>query len=129
MTLEEAREFFGNDKYATVATGVVIDSVEPGSSVCSLKLTDNHRNALGAVMGGVFYTLCDFAFAVATNDREHSTVTVTSQISYLSVAKGDTLYATASPIKDGRRSCFYEVKVTDNLGTLVAVAMTNGMHL
>lgn len=80
-------------------------------------------------MGGVFYTLCDFAFAVATNDRENSTVTVTSQISYLSAVKGDVLYATADVIKDGRRSCFYEIKVTDNLGTNVAVTMTNGMHL
>ena len=129
MTLEEAREFFAHDRYATVATGIEIDEVSTGSSVCSLKLSDNHRNALGAVMGGVFYTLCDFAFAVATNDKEHSTVTVTSQISYLSSVKGDTLYATATPLKDGRRSCFYEIKVTDNLGTLVAITMTNGMHL
>ncbi len=28
---------------------------------CSLKIEDRHRNAMGAVMGGVYFTLADFA--------------------------------------------------------------------
>lgn len=129
MTTEEAREYFAGDRFATKVTGIEILEKTDGRAVCSLKLTDEHRNALGAVMGGAIYTLCDFAFAVATNDKEKHTVTAVSQISYLSAAKGNTLTATAEPVKDGKRSCFYEIKVTDDLGVMVAIAMTNGMHL
>ena len=129
MTTEEAREYFAGDRFATKVTGIEILEKTDGRAVCSLKLTDEHRNALGAVMGGAIYTLCDFAFAVATNDREKHTVTAVSQISYLSAAKGNILTATTEPVKDGKRSCFYEIRVTDELGVAVAIAMTNGMHL
>ena len=129
MTLEEAREFFAQDRYATELTGITVEEIAEHFSVCRLALTEKHRNAVGGVMGGVVYTLCDFAFAVATNDAEHHVVTVVSQISYLSAAKGSTLYATANMVKDGRRTCFYTVTVTDELGTQVAVASTTGMHV
>jgi len=36
-------------------------------AICSLTLEAKHKNALGAVMGGVYFTLADFAFAVASN--------------------------------------------------------------
>ena len=80
-------------------------------------------------MGGAVYTLCDFAFAVATNSPEHHTVTAVCQISYLSLVKGNVLTAPADMIKDGRRTCFFQVTVTDELGTLVAIANTTGMHV
>ena len=65
--LQRAREFFQNDKYATKATGIVIEHVEENYAKCSLKIGDDHKNALGNVMGGVCFTLADFVFAVATN--------------------------------------------------------------
>ena len=33
-TLEEIRSRFKNDRFATNATGIVIDSAEPGKAVC-----------------------------------------------------------------------------------------------
>ena len=64
LTLK-AREVFANDHYATEATGATIDKVERRMAECSLTLADKHRNALGAVMGGVMFTLADLAFAAA----------------------------------------------------------------
>ena len=32
-------------------------------------------------------------------------------------------------LKDGKRNCFYEISVTDDQGTLVAVVSTTGAHL
>lgn len=127
--VEEAREIFSKDRYAMVTTGVDIEEVKEKYARCSLKLDDRHKNATGHVMGGAIYTIADFTFAVATNFRQPVTVTAVSQISYMGSPKGDTLYAESKLLKDGKRNCFYEIQVTDNLGTLVAVVSVNGTHL
>jgi len=128
-SLEEAREFFANDRYATVATGIVIDEIGENYAKCSLKLNENHLNAVNHVMGGVAYTLADFVFAVSTNFQKPPTVTTVSQISYLASPKGKILYGESKCLKDGKRNCFYEITITDDHGTKVAVVMTNGAHL
>ena len=66
-TLEEAREHFKNDRFATNA-GMQIDEIGEDCSICSVTLTDDHKNAYGGVMGGVIFTLADFAFAVCANN-------------------------------------------------------------
>lgn len=128
--LEKARIFFENDKYATQSTGIVIDDVKDKYAKCSLRLNDSHKNAIGNVMGGVLFTLADFVFAVATNFNQPTfAVTVVSQISYLNMAKGDTLFGESFLIKDGRTTCFYEIKITDNLGTDIAVVSVTGSKI
>lgn len=128
--LERAREFFADDRYATEATGIIIEEVGENYAKCSLKLDRRHLNAVGHPMGGVMYTLADFTFAVSTNfNAECVTVTAVSQICYLSAVKGDTLYCESRLLKDGRTTCFYEMYVTDNLGTKIAVITTTGSHL
>ncbi len=127
--LEEAKSIFIHDTYAMVTTGIDIEEVGDRYAKCSLKITDAHKNAIGKVMGGAIYTLADFCFAVATNFKQVTTVTTVSQINYVGAAKGDILYGETKLIKDGKRSCFYEVEIKDDLGNLVAVATTNGMHI
>lgn len=130
MTVEEAKAYFIHDRYAMVTTGIEIEEVGEHYAKCSLKIDDRHKNAVGQVMGGVAYTLADFVFAVATNaSTEPPTVTTVSQISYLGVAKGDTLIGESRVLKDGRRNCFYQIDITDNLGNAVAVVNTSGAHL
>lgn len=125
-TLEDAREFFQGDVYATGLTGCVIDEARPGYARCSLTLEPQHRNALGGVMGGAIYTLADLAFAVASTMMGQPTVSLTSQISFLSSTKGDSLTAEAEVVKSGRNTCYYRVGVTDNLGRKVAEVTVNG---
>ncbi len=128
--LEKAKEFFKNDHYATDATGIIIDEVDKNYAKCSMKITDIHKNALGQVMGGVAFTLADFVFAIATNfNSEFPTVTTVSQISYLSAPKGDALIGESRLIKDGKRNCFYEISIKDNIGTDVAIVNVTGTHL
>ena len=45
--LEKAREFFGQDFYATKATGIVIEEVGEHFARCSFEITRNHQNAYG----------------------------------------------------------------------------------
>ncbi len=127
--LEMAREFFAQDKYATDATGIIIEEVGDKYAKCSLKLDSKHKNAVGHVMGGVMFTLADFVFAVSTNRNGQITVTTVSNISYISSPKGNTLYGESKCLKDGRNTCFYEIRITDDLGNLVVVVNTTGNHI
>lgn len=127
--LEEARAIFSKDTYAMITTGIEIDAVGDKYAKCSLKLDERHRNATGQVMGGAMFTLADFVFAVAANFKQSVTVTTVSQISYLGPVKGDVLYGESKLIKDGKRNCFYQIMITDNLGTDVAMVSVNGVHL
>lgn len=128
--LERAREEFSKDLYATKLSGAVIEEVGEDYSRCSMKLTDDHRNAYGGVMGGCIYTLADFAFAVASNfDKDKKTVALVGQATYLAMSKGSVLYAEAKLIKDGRTNCFFDVRITDDTGRNIAVVSFTGAHI
>lgn len=127
--IEQARRFFRGDKYAVEVTGIEIDEADACYSKCSLTLDERHRGAHGQVMGGVIFTLADFAFAVATNSPESFTATADSHISFLSSSKGKRLFAECRKIKEGRRLCFYEIKISDDLGAEIAVIGTTGCHI
>lgn len=128
--LERVKEFFTGDVYATSVTGIEIDEIGDRWARCSLKLDARHRNAAGQVMGGVIFTLADFTFAVAAN-RSHDAVTVTtsSNVSFLGTVKGEVLFAETRLLRDGKRSCFYEVEIKDSSEKLVAVASIVGTHV
>lgn len=126
MDLQQIREYFGEDRFATEAAGAVIEEAEDGYARCSMPLTKIHRNARGAVMGGAIFTLADFAFAVASNCAGTGVVTLTSQISYLGTAKGERLIAEARRVKQGRSTGYYTVSVRDELGSPVAEVTETG---
>lgn len=127
--LEKAREFFGGDLYATEATGIVIDEIGDHFARCSLEITRKHQNAYGGVMGGVICTLADFTFAVCSNFNQPHTVSLTCSINFLGMAKGKKLISQSRQIKDGRSTCTYEIDISDELGTKVALATFTGMKL
>ena len=127
--LEKAKAFFEKDVYAMGTTGISLDEVGERYAKCSLKVDSRHVNATGHVMGGAIFTLADFTFAVATNFNQSLTVTTVSNISFLGSPKGDTLISESRLIKDGKRSCFYEISVKDNLDNPVALVSVSGTHL
>lgn len=127
-TLEEVRNIFAGDRFAT-ENGAVIEEIGHRSAVCSLLITDSHRNAMGAVMGGTYFMLADFAFAVAANWEKMGCVSLRSDISFLGAAKGKQLIAKAVCIKDGRTTACYRVDVTDELGNLAATVTATGYHV
>ena len=94
-TIDQVREFFANDKFATEAAGC-------------------------GVMGGAIFTLADFCLAIACNVNEQPTVSVSNTIEFLSAAKSDKLIAECNVDKSGRKLGFYTVDVSDNTGRKVA---------
>lgn len=127
-TLEEVRKIFEGDRFAT-ENGAVIEEIGDHSAVCSLVITDSHRNAMGAVMGGAYFMLADFAFAVAANWEKMGCVSLHSDIAFLGSAKGKKLIAKAVCVKNGKSTACYRVDVTDDLETPIATITTTGYHV
>ncbi|MBP3270695.1 MAG: PaaI family thioesterase [Ruminococcus sp.] len=125
--IESIRRQFSKDRYAA-ETGAYIEEVGEKYARVSLELNEHHRNAVGAVMGGVYFTLADFAFAVASNHSKMGTVSLTSDISFIGTPKSEKLYAETHLVKDGRTTCCYNVSVSDSLGNPVAAVKVVGFH-
>lgn len=124
-TLDEIKEFFSKDRYAT-ESGAVIEEVGDKYSKCSIVLNDMHKNAVGGVMGAVYYTLADFAFAVATNHEQPGVVSLDASLTFLNRCKGTKLIAEAKCIRDGRTTCYYQIPVSDENGTLLTMVNITG---
>ena len=123
--LKQLKQKFIHDAFVADGLGAVIDGASYGFARVSMEIQPRHCNALGIPMGGAIFTLADFAFAVAAN-QGRDVVTQASQITFLKAAQGKRLIAEARQVKDGKRICFYEVKVNDDLGNEVAFVTVNG---
>lgn len=127
-TVEEAREYFKGDRFATL-NGMQLDELTEEMSVCSMTLGEGHKNANGGIMGGVMFTLADLAFASLANQIHRPTVAQQVSINYLSAPKGERLIAKAICKKNGRSTLVINVDVTDDTGREVAQFIGSGFKL
>jgi len=136
---EKARMLFANDLYATQQTAIVIDNVHDGEATCSISLSTSHRNAKGAVMGGVLFTLADFAFAIAVhcddlasddnvNNIKLHWVSSYSSINFIRSPKGNYLTATARRLHKGAATAVYQTTILDDEARTVAIVTTTGIN-
>lgn len=138
--IDQAHALFCEDRFATETTGISLQEVSltadgrGGHAVCCLPIQEKHRNAKGLVMGGVLFTLADFAFAVACNlpavaeSGSLQWVSLDSTIHYLAAARGTLLSAEARCQKQGRTTCLYAIDITDDRHRLLAHVETTGMR-
>lgn len=126
--LKKLREHFANDKYASESTDCVIEDADENYAKCSFIISEKHQNAVHGVMGGAIFTLADFTFAVAVNGlkKERITVSLVSQISFLSSPKGSKLIAEAHCIKQGRSTSCYEISISDDTNRRIALVTFTG---
>ena len=129
MNLEQLRDLFNTDYFATELCGIRIDEVSAHGAKCSMPLTRQHLNSNGTVQGGAIFTLCDTAFSVAANAGDRLTVSRSADITYLKPGKGACLYAEAEEISRGGTTCLYRVSVFDDQHTLIAFMTGNGHFL
>ena len=91
---------------------------------CRLRLTlqPHMVNFQGYPHGGVIFSLADIAFGSACNSHGVPAVALNVSISYLAaVPPTATLVAEGRERKQGRRAGFYEISVSTEEGTLVAL--------
>ena len=127
-TTEEAREYFKGDRFAT-ENGMELRELGDDYAICDMTLTERHKNANGGIMGGVMFTLADFAFAVCANQIHRPTVAQQVSINYLGAPKGTKLAAKAVCRKTGRSTTVINVDVTDDTGRDIAQFVGTGFKL
>ena len=127
-SLEEARAFFVNDRFATDNFMTLEELTEDGA-VCAMEINSRHMNAEGHLMGGAILALADFTFAVAANNAHRPSVAQQMSLNFLNASKGKKLVAAASCLKSGRTSCVYVISIKDDLGRDIAQAVFTGFKL
>ncbi len=110
-----------NDRFARLL-GIELHEVVPGSCRVSLKVVEDHLNAVGMTHGGVTFTLADFAFAVACNAHGTLAVALVATINFPAASRvGDLLTATASEESRSRRTALYRIEVRTQDDQLVGL--------
>lgn len=100
----------------------------PGRAVVRAEVGDGHRNAHGGAHGGFVFALADAALAVASNSHGPKAVATAASIHFTrSALVGDVLTARAREISLGARAGTYEIEVTAEDGSLVAL-FTGTVH-
>ena len=109
------------DDRASQRLGMQLDAVGPGRAVMSMAVTDAMTNGHGDGHGGYTFALADSAFAFACNAYNQRVVAQHCSITFIApVALGDRLTATAQEVSRQGRSGLYDVRVTNQAGTVVA---------
>ena len=130
IDLEHIRNHYKNDRFAT-QSGIVIDSVSEDCVVCSMELSERHKNAVGGVQGGAIFTLADLAFAVHCNlamvcgEDIGVTVGQSCSISFLKGTRGSRLIAKSACLSKGRSVSVYRICIEDDLGVQIAEMLAN----
>ena len=106
--------------------GAEIVEIAPGYAKAVMDLKETHLNAAGVVQGGAIFTLTDFAFAGAGNSFGPRATAMNISITYMRPGTGTKLVAEAKEVSHGRRTCLFDVIVTDDQGRKVAKLMING---
>ncbi|WP_365718828.1 PaaI family thioesterase [Ruminococcus sp.] len=125
--LERVRGIFKGDRFAT-EMGAVIDDIGDHYAKVSLVINEHHKNAMGGIMGGVYFTLADFAFAVASNWQQPGVVGLNCDASFIGVPKTERIFAEARLVKDGRTICCYNVEIKDEKDNPIAVVQCVGFR-
>ena len=131
IDLEAIHNYFRNDRFA-MDNGIAIDSVTEDCVVCSLELSDAHKNAMGGVQGGAIFTLADLTFAVHSNlalvcgENSSATVGQSCSISFLKSTRGKRLISKSTCLSKGRSVSVYRICVEDDFGVPIAEMLANG---
>jgi len=115
------RQFVERDRVLK-GLGMVVEEVRPGYARLSLAIEDRHLNGFDTAHGGVTFALGDQAFGFACNSHEVPAMAEQCAITYAAQAKtGDVLTAVADETLRRRRSAVYDVTVTNQAGTTIAI--------
>ena len=101
--------------------GMEQDDIGPGRATLSMTVEKHHTNGHDICHGGVTFTLADSAFAFACNSHNAIAVAQHNSITFIAPGKlGDRLTAVAREVTRFGRSGIYDVRVTNQDGTLIA---------
>jgi len=105
--------------------GLKLVDVQEGYARVAMRFTEDMENMFGMAHGGAIFSLIDAAFEVASNSHGTMAVALNMNITYLaSPAKGSRLTAEAREINKTTRTAAYDIRATDDSGTLLATCQS-----
>lgn len=120
MDFEKLKEFRNTHNPFCQRLGIWVEEIAAGYARISKHVTEEDLNPAGLAHGGLYFTMADTASGAASASHGYYGVTVNANYNYLRSAKpGDTLTAEATEVKSGRTICVYDVRVTNQDGTLL----------
>lgn len=120
--LQELKEFFANVPFWEYS-GCVIEELEAGHAVLSLKVEPHHLNGNMTVHGGVYATLLDNAMGLASRaacGRHQATTHM--NVHFVAAVDQGTIYARGGVVHRTKRTVTTEARVEKEDGTLLAMA-------
>jgi acyl-CoA thioesterase len=120
ISMNVVMKHFKKDKLAA-HLGMELLEVSPGHATVRMTVEERHLNSIGGVHGGTFFTLADFAFAVASNTHGNVSVSVSASMAFHRAATlGCVLTAVAREVSRSRKLGSYQVDITNEEGELLA---------
>ncbi len=96
--------------------------IDDGYSVVEMKFTKDMENIFGMAHGGAIFALIDEAFETAGNSHGTVAVALNMNITYTAApSPGAQLRAEAREVNLTPRTATYDIKVTDEKETLIAL--------
>jgi acyl-CoA thioesterase len=118
--MQKIKEFFKKDAFAE-SCGIELLEVSQGCAKAKMNITPSHLNGVGTVQGGAIFTLADFTFAVASNSHGTVAVAINVNISFVKAVNKGVLYAQAKETSINPKIATYDVRVTDQNDSLIAI--------
>ena len=132
---EEIARLIWREDEASKWLGMALEEVRAGYARVSMLVRPQMVNGQKLCHGGLIFALADSSFGFACNAHNHKAVAASCTIEFLRPgALGDRLTAEATETARAGRSGFYDVKVTNQRGDLVALfrgksAMVKGVWI
>ncbi|MTJ83635.1 MAG: hydroxyphenylacetyl-CoA thioesterase PaaI [Telmatospirillum sp.] len=107
---------------AARSLGITLAEIRPGYARCVMTVRADMLNGHRTLHGGMSFALADTAFACACNARNRTTVAAGCDIVFPAAGRlGDTLIAEAVERHLAGRSGVYDVTITNQDGTVLAL--------
>ena len=120
MDLQKLAKFRNEKNPFSSGLGIYVEEIGAGTARATLHLEDRHLNPVGVPHGGVYFSLADTACGSAMASHGYYAVTISTSYEFLRSGRpGDTLTAVATEIKSGKTICVYDVRITNQEGTLL----------
>ena len=119
---ERTAEIIQREDRASRWLGMQLQEVRPGYARLTMRVTENMVNGQKVCHGGLIFSLADSSFGFACNSHNQHALAASCSIDFLApAALGDELTAEATETAHAGRTRVYDVRVTNQEGTLIAV--------
>lgn len=118
--MDQIRKYFERDQLAK-ALGIECVELAPGRAKTRMTVREEHYNSVRIVHGAATFALADFAFALASNSHGTVAVGISASMSWLKAVDKGVLTAEAEEVSKSSKLGTYVIRVTDEVGDVVAV--------